>query len=488
MTEILFFLLCFLGLFVGAVLIYLWLSKKQNPLQIKIEKAQTEKERDKLRIENEEYRQKEISWTEQFSSLKSREEQKTRDLENQEQLYKEKIQEKEESFEKELNHQKSYYEEKLQNQKNQFESQRESEKKLYEKKEEHFKQLADKTKIEFENTAKKIFLASTKSYEEESSKSLSQILKPFKEDIEGFKKSVQSFESKEKFLDQTINHFKDINLEMRGETKKLAQALKGDIKTQGQWGEFVLANILEKSGLRKNEEFLTNKQKMDIKDEQGSSLKPDVIVKLPDNKQIVIDSKVSLTNYQEYLSSDTEDQRGKCLMKILNSVSTHINNLASKKYSFAEGLRTPDFTLMFIPNEGIFSLVTQAKKDLFEKAWNQSIVLVSPTTLYATLRTVASIWKIERQNKNAKQIARESGLLYDKFVGFLNDMKNIDKGLDNAKKNYDQAIKKLDTGRGSLIGKIKRIKNLGANTSKDLPEAFRQEKDQITDEQPDELE
>ena len=425
------FLLVFSGFTLGAILVFFWLNKNQSQS------------------------------LKQSSSLKAKNENLQQQLEIQKKHYEEKIQEKEKHFkqltensEKELENQKKRYEEKIQ------------------ERGEHFKQLEEKAKVFFKNTANEIFSESTKSYREESTKNLSQILKPFQENIEGFKKSIQGFESKEKFLDETIKHFTEINSKMGDNTIKLTQALQGDIKSQGQWGEFVLANILEKSGLRKGEEFFLQGQSLEIKDEKGSSIRPDVTVKLPDNKHIVIDSKVSFTHYNEYISSNTEEERQKLLTKILNSISSHIDNLSSKKYQFSEGLNTPDFTLMFIPNEGIFALATQTKKDLFDKAWKQSIVIVSPTTLYATLRTIASLWKIERQNKNAEEIAKQGGLLYDKFVGFLEDMSKIDSGLKTARVSYDDAVKKLNEGKGNLVQKVQKLKALGARTQKEIPASF----------------
>ena len=340
-----------------------------------------------------------------------------------------------------------------------------------EEKEKHFQELAKKTKIEFENIAQKIFQENTKSYREESSKNLTQLLNPFKENIEGFKKSVQSFETKEKSLDETIKIFREINTEMRDEALKLTQALEGGSKTLGQWGEFMLENILEKSGLRKNEEFTLQGKGMEIKSVDGDLARPDAVIHLPDNKHIVIDSKVSsLIHYRDYLSATDKQEKDKLLSKTLKSVKKHIDDLSSKEYHLSEKLLTPDFTLMFMPHEGLFALTTQ-HKDLFDRAWNKHLVIVSPTTLLATLRTVASIWKIERQNKNAEEIAKQSGLLYDKLRVFLKYMTGIEKGLESAQTNYSKALTNLQ-GKGSLIQKAETIKELGAKTNKTLPSNF----------------
>ena len=219
-----------------------------------------------------------------------------------------------------------------------------------------------------------------------------------------------------------------------------------------------------------------------LKDVEGQSFRPDAVVKLPDNKYIVIDSKAPFKYYFEYRSAKTEKEKEEAFKNILNSVESHIKGLSPKQYHFLlseekEYLRTPDFTLMFIANEGTFTLITQSK-DIFEKAWKQSIILVSPTTLYATLRTIASIWKIERQNKNAKEIAKASGDLYDKFVSFVEDMEKIGKGINTAQESYQNAFNKLDKGRGNLIGRADKIKKLGAETKKKLSNKYVLESDE----------
>ena len=440
MFEILFFLF---GLILGALTLFLLHGKKDDPI-LNLKKEQAEKERDNLFSESQAYKQKEKEWIEQSSELKKEAEHLKKALGQQKDLYEEKLHEKEESYKKELDILKSHHEQI----------------------EEKSRQLTEKTKTDFKN----IFNEITKSYKEESTKNLSEILQPFKENIDGFKKSIQSLENKEKVWDDTLKDFKDINLKMRDDTIKLTQALKGDTNVQGQWGEFVLTNILEKSALRKGEDFIVQES---IKNGEG---RPDVIVKLPEKKHIIIDSKVSLTHYNEYISSNKEEERNEILKKILSSIKSHIDNLASKKYQDSEELKSPDFILMFIPNEGIFSVVTQAE-DLFEKAWKQRVVIVGPTTLFATLKTIASIWRIERQNKNAQKIAAESGRLYDKFKGFVDDMLDLEKGLKVAQNSYDRALNKLQTGKGNLIDKAEKIKKLGANTTKSLPEKFTPEKE-----------
>ena len=446
------------------VLLFFLLKLKESPLKQETDSLQ------KLLEEKETYRQKELDLEKKLSSLESENKNFQDRLTELAEQHKEKIQVQEQGFENQINKQKEYYEEKIQVQEKHY-------KEKLEEREKSFKEQTDKLNLVFKNVANEVFSENTKSYREETTKNLSQLLQPFREDIEGFKKTVHGFESRGKFLEETLTTFKNINTEMRDKTRSLAQALKGETKTQGEFGEFVLENILERSGLRKNEEFFTQAY---LKDEEGQSFRPDAVVKLPDNKYIVIDSKAPFKYYLEYRSATTEKEKEEAFKNMLNSVESHIKGLSPKQYHFLlsekkelsfKDLRTPDFTLMFIANEGIFTLITQAK-DIFEKAWKQSIVLVSPTTLYATLRTIASIWKIERQNKNAKEIAKASGDLYDKFVAFVDDMEKIGKGINTAQESYLTAFNKLDKGRGNLIGRAEKIKKLGAETKKKLSDKY----------------
>ena len=408
------FFLFFFGLILGAGLMFFPLiivRVKHTKIQLKSEAV--ERDQKGLLSENQEYKKEKEVWIEQSASLKT-------NLEKQKQMYEDK-----------LNSQKNYYEDKIQERR------------------EHFETLDKKSKDVFENIANKIVLESR----ERSTKNISQILEPFKKDIDTFKKSV---DGQEKFLSETITTFTTINSKMRDEANKLTQALKGDIKVQGNWGEVVLGNILEKSGLREGEDFFLQAKGLKLKDEDSSSLKPDAVVKLPEDKYFVIDSKVSFTYYEEYISSNTEEH----LIGFLNSVSTHIDNLSAKKYEFAEDIKTSGFTLMFIPNEGMFSLAIQNKRGLFEKAWKNSIVIVGPTTLMATLRTVSSIWKIEKQNRYTKEIAKQGRLLYDRFVNFLEDMNKIDVSLKTARDSYDKALIKIRDGDRSLLKNSSRLQEL----------------------------
>ena len=206
-----------------------------------------------------------------------------------------------------------------------------------------------------------------------------------------------------------------------------------------------------------------------MKTEEGNPLKPDVVVHLPDNRDIVIDSKVSLIHYYHYIKAETEQEKEEYVRQIVNSLAQHIKDLSEKSYPDSDKLNAPDFTFMFIPLESVFSLALSQDQSLFERAWKQSIIIVTPTNLLATLKTVASIWKLEKQNKNVRQIAAESGKMYEKFIGFLNDMKDIEKGLNTARQSYDGALNKLKYGKGNLIGRAEKIKQLGVRSEKKLP-------------------
>ena len=298
------------------------------------------------------------------------------------------------------------------------------------------------------------------------------LLNPLRERLEAFEKRVEDSyqqEARERFsLQQEIHKLTQLNLQMGEEARNLTQALKGDSKAQGNWGEMVLARILEHSGLREGEEFISQSKGLGLSDAQGNRLQPDVIVQLPDNKHLIIDSKVSLTAYERYVSASEEPFKQQALLEHIQSVLTHIRQLSSKHYASLNGVHSPDFVLMFLPIEPAFSAAIQTRPDLFTKAWEQRIVLVSPTTLLATLKTVSSIWKLEQQNRHAEEIARQGGNLYDKFVGFVEELQNIGKHLQRADQAYTQAMNKLQLGRGSLTSRAEKLRELGVKHNKEL--------------------
>ena len=372
--------------------------------------------------------------------------QKTQDFQNKEKDHHENLETIQKQFEKQLDREKQDYNERL----------KEIEKR-YKDRDQYFQQL----KTEFENISNQILKNKTENFQKESEKSLGSLLNPLKEEIKRFEERYNK-ESQERFsLKQEINKIAD-------KSENLTQALKGDTKAQGDLGEFILAKILESSGLRRDKDFIVEAKDLNLKNETGQSRRPDVIVNLPDNRCIVIDSKVSLTHYHNYISARSKEEKQECIKNIVQSLENHIDKLSSKEYHKIGALNTPDFVLMFLPIEGALSLAIQYERHLFNKAWEKSIAIVSPITLYSTLKIINTLWRIDSQNKNAKKIAEESGKLFDKFAGFINDMETTGKSLDKAQKSHEDAFKKLKHGRGNLIDKAQKIKDLGAKTDKSL--------------------
>jgi DNA recombination protein RmuC len=333
--------------------------------------------------------------------------------------------------------------------------------------------LKKQLKLEFENIGSKIFSDNTEKFRAESENKLKIMLDPLRENIESFRKKVEetySSESRERFaLKAEISRIVEESKKMSVETDNLTKALKGDQKTQGNWGEITLERILESSGLRKGQEYTVQGMGMGLKDNDGKVQKPDVIINLPESKHLIIDSKVSLKHYEMMTEAKDDGDRQKLMKDFLTSVYSHIDDLSKKSYQDLDKLGTPDFVFLFMPLEGAFSLALQEDNDIFQYAWKKNIVVVCPSTLLATLRTVASIWRIENQNKNAIKIAEESGRLYDKFAGLYEDLESIGEILKRAQDTHEDAMSKLKSGKGNLMARIDRIKKLGAKTEKSLP-------------------
>ncbi len=334
-------------------------------------------------------------------------------------------------------------------------------------------ELQQKFTKEFENLANKIFKEKADEFSKQSKTNLSEILNPLKEKINEFQSKVEETnkESIDRFasLRQQLTSLKDMNQQITQEAKNLTEALKGQSKTQGNWGEFILESILEKSGLVKGREYVVQES---LTSESGKRFQPDVIIKLPENKSIVVDSKVSLVGYEKFISEEDEHQKQLGLREHINSIRSHIKNLSGKNYQNLYQLESLDFVLMFMPIEPAFALAVQNDQAIFNDAFEMNIVIVSPSTLLATLRTISSIWRQENQNKNALEIARQSGDMLDKFTAFVEDLLTVGKGLISVKDNYDKAMNKLTDGRGNLISRAEKIKELGAKTSKSLPPAI----------------
>ncbi len=342
-----------------------------------------------------------------------------------------------------------------------------------EEKELAFLQLQKQMQTEFENTANRLLHESSQRLSDSSQEKLGQILTPLKETINNFEKKVEEAygnEARERFhLQKELESLLKLNQQLSQEAHSLTKALKGESKMQGNWGELVLVKILENSGLREGEEFIVQSREINLKNEDGERLQPDVVIQLPDNKHLVIDAKVSLTAYERYCSAESEIERRAFMKRHVESISQHVQQLSAKHYASLTGLFSPDFVLLFMPMESAFSAAISAKPDLFYQAFEKKIVIVSPTTLLATLKTVSSIWKLEQQNKNASEIARQGGLLYDKFMMFTEELDKVGKGLKNATDGYEKAVHRLSTGRDSLLNRAEKLRELGVKTAKKLP-------------------
>ena len=343
---------------------------------------------------------------------------------------------------------------------------------LAEQKEETEK-LQEKFTAEFENLANKILEEKSSKFTLQNKENLDLILKPLSEKIKEFEKKVNEVyitDSKERAsLAEQLRSLRDLNQLMAKEANNLTNALKGETKTMGNWGEFILESILEKSGLVKGREY---KIQENFTNEEGRRLQPDVIVNLPDNKCLVIDSKVSLLAYENYSSSENENEKSNSLKEHIASIKRHIRDLSSKNYQNIHQIKSLDFVLLFMPVEPAFSLAIQNDNQLFNEAFDKNIVIVSPSTLLATLRTIANIWRQEYQNNNVLEIAKQSGALYDKFQGLIRDLIELGKRMNTMQSSYENAMKKLYTGRGNLVSSVENIKKLGAKTSKSLPQSI----------------
>lgn len=332
------------------------------------------------------------------------------------------------------------------------------------------KTLQTQLTLQFENLAQKIFDDKSTKFSDQNYKQISGLLDPLKEKIKDFEKKVEDTYSQERFerghLKGEISKLIELNQNMSKEAHNLVVALKGENKTQGNWGEMILENILERSGLRKNEEYFTQET---LRGSEGEILRPDVIVKLPDGKHLIVDSKMTLTAYEAYCSTADEIQKEKMAVQHIESLKRHVSELSEKKYHLAEQIISPDFVMLFMPLEPAFALVFQLKPEIFEQAWSKNIAIVSPTTLLATLRTVASLWKQDRQQKNALEIAKRGGDLYDKFAGLVKDLEVLGDRLNSTQKAHADVMGKISTGRGNLISQVEKLKELGAKAEKALP-------------------
>jgi len=334
-------------------------------------------------------------------------------------------------------------------------------------------EIQQKFQLEFQNIANKLLDEKSQKFVETNKTHLDILLNPLKENIKAFEEKVDkvyNMEAAERnTLKGVISQLMELNKLISSEAQNLTKALKGDSKKQGNWGEVILERVLERSGLVRDREY---RMQASLISADGNRLQPDVIIDLPDEKHLIIDSKVSLVAYERLVNAESEDDRKLFSKAHVDSIRNHVNGLSSKNYYDLYQINSPDFVLLFIPIESSFSFAVQLDAELFSDAWEKRVVIVSPSTLLATLRTISSIWKQERQNRNVLEIARLSGVMYDKFVGFVADMENIGKNIKQSQAAYDSAINKLTEGNGNLTKTAEKIKGLGAKANKQLDQKF----------------
>ena len=341
------------------------------------------------------------------------------------------------------------------------------------KRDEELAKQQEELENKFELLANKILDRKSEKFTLQNKENIQNILNPLQEKIKVFEDKVDKTHKESidyhAALRQQIIGLKELNEQMSKETLNLTKALKGDSKTQGNWGELILERVLEKSGLEKDREYILEKS-FNVDDQNKTRLRPDVIINLPDNKKMIVDSKVSLTAYEQYVNCEDEIEKAQFLKEHIASLRRHVTQLSEKKYEDLYEIESPDFVLLFIPIEPAFAVAINADNELYNKAFEKNIVIVTPSTLLATLRTIDTMWNNEKQQRNAIEIARQAGALYDKFEGFVTDLTKVGKRMDEAKTEYKGAMNKLVEGRGNLITSVEKIKKLGAKAKKSLPQ------------------
>jgi DNA recombination protein RmuC len=423
------------------------LSNFQSKLQISESKQQESEKQFQLRIDD-----KELAFNKQINELKSvHDEQVVLLKENQ----KTQNQQQQSYFENQLNEQKAAFEKRIVDQKEQFD------------------RLHHELKLQFQNMANDILEEKSKKIDEASERNLKELLNPLKEKLHLFENQIKDSydkEARERFsMQRELKSLLEMNQQLSSDAKSLTQALKGDSKTQGDWGEVILERILEQSGLQEGREYF---KQMNLKDEDQKNLRPDFVIQYPGDRFLVVDSKVSLRAYEDYRQAEDESLKASFLKKHLDAIKIHIQQLSDKKYDDYVAGGSLDFVLMFMPIEGAFITAMQHDKELWNNAFNKRILLISPTNLIAAMRMIATLWKHDAQNRNVMAIAEESGKLYDKFVGFVEDLDKVDNQLKNTRTIFDKAYSKLSSGRGNLVGKAENLKKLGAKAKKSLPQDY----------------
>lgn len=331
--------------------------------------------------------------------------------------------------------------------------------------------LQEKFTKEFENLANKILEEKSAKFTEQNNVNMKNILLPLQDKIQGFEQKVEQTHKESidyhAALRQQILGLSEMNVQMSKETLNLTKALKGDNKMQGNWGELVLERVLEKSGLEKGREYEVQQS---FTNADGNRVFPDVVINLPDGKKMIVDSKVSLTAYEKWINEEDENLKNEFLKEHVISIKRHVEQLGSKNYHDLYQIESPDFVLLFIPIEPAFAIALNEDSTLYNKAFSRNIVIVTPTTLLATLRTIDSMWANQKQQENAFEIARQAGALYDKFEGFVTDLVKIGNKIKDTKTEYENAMSKLVDGRGNLISSVEKLKKMGAKAKKSLPE------------------
>ena len=345
--------------------------------------------------------------------------------------------------------------------------------------------MEQRFRTEFENIANRLLEEKSLRFTEQNAKNMQSVLLPLREKIKEFEENIDR-----KFLEETrekttlkeeIKQLHNLNQQLSVDAHNLATALKGQSKVQGDWGEMQLETLLEKSGLQKGIHFLSQAT---CRDEEGAAKRPDFVIQLPDDKQLIIDSKVSLSAYERYFNAEDTNQRDQHLKAHVASIRSHVDNLSKTNYQTLYQINSPDYLLLFVHLDSALSTASQADPQLFHDALERNIVLVSTSTLLATMRTVAHLWKQEKQSRSVLEIARQSGLLYDKFVAFVEDLRTIGNRLDNARTAYDDAMNKLVNASrpgDTLVGKAQKIKELGARATKQLPQEIIDQTEEVTE-------
>ncbi len=345
-------------------------------------------------------------------------------------------------------------------------SNRDLERRLGEQKEE-LEKLNDKLKTEFQNLANKIFEEKSQKFTDQNKKKLDEVLNPLRDRILEFQKKVEDThtagEKRGAALGEQLKHLRELNQQITTEAKSLTMALRGDSKAQGNWGEMQLESILQKAGLQKDIHYT---REDNFKTEEGKNQRLDFIINLPDGKHLILDSKVSLSAYSRYFDTEDENEKQQHVKNHMASLYAHMKQLGEKNYQNLYGINPPDYVMMFIANEPALTIALSEDRGIFDKALEKNLVIVTPSTLMATLRTVAMIWSQDLQNKNAEEIARQAGALYDKFVNFTDDLTKIGNQLQTVSNTYTESMKKLVEGRGNLVRRAEQLRELGAKTTK----------------------